>query len=104
MGDVGWVDAAVERLQAECERLREERDVLSANAAEAEEAVRLYWGERDRLRAALFVAADDLDKAANQFEGLREFLRKVPGRGGGENVRIFTEKAARAREALEESK
>jgi hypothetical protein len=86
-----WRERAL-AAEAECERLREERDVLSANAAEAEEVVRLYWG-LSRSSAAT-------SRAANQFEGLRHF----PGQGRGENGRIFAEKATRAREALEESK
>jgi hypothetical protein len=50
--------------------------------------------EAQRLRAALLVAADDLDKAANQFEGLR--LGNLPVVSNPEK---FAEKARRAREA-----
>jgi hypothetical protein len=57
--------------------------------------------EVERLREALSTAADDLDKAANQFEGIRQSQlagHTVPISG---NPSKFAEKAQRAREALE---
>lgn len=59
----------------------------------------VYRLENQRLRNALLTAADDLDKAANQFAGfahmdaptIRRFIHNNPG--------IFAAKAARAREA-----
>lgn len=61
--------------------------------AEKESEVR---AERDRLRDALLVAADDLDKAANQFAGMVGLDIALPVVN---NPDIFAAKAARAREA-----
>ncbi len=52
------------------------------------------------LRQALAVAADDLDKAANQFDGMRESQRHGYDVPVEINPERFTEKAARARAAL----
>jgi hypothetical protein len=54
----------------------------------------LSGDDLQRLRAALLAAADDLDKAANQFEGLR--LGNLPIVNNGEK---FAEKARQARAA-----
>lgn len=59
-------------------------------------------GEVSGLHAALLEAADDLDKAANQFAGLYEgILRQYVEEGliPGVNVERFAAKAQRAREA-----
>jgi hypothetical protein len=65
-------------------------------------------GERDearaenaRLRKALKTAADDLDKAANQFEGIRQAQKAGHEVQVVSNSRVFAAKALRARKALE---
>jgi hypothetical protein len=63
-----------------------------AKAAEAEVA---------RLREALSTAAGDLDKAANQFEGIRQAQKAGHEVPVVSNSRVFAAKAQRAREALE---
>jgi hypothetical protein len=58
--------------------------------------------ECDKLREALRVAADDLDKAANQFEAIR--LSQIAGHSPRieANPPIFAGKAKRARAAADE--
>lgn len=67
----------------------------TARMVELEARVAELEAENARLSDALRVAADDLDKAANQFEGLR--LSPFPVVN---NADIFTAKSERARAAL----
>jgi hypothetical protein len=57
--------------------------------------------ENARLHEALSAAADDLDKAANQFEGIRQAQKAGHEVQVVSNSRVFAAKALRAREALE---
>jgi hypothetical protein len=63
--------------------------------------VRELEAEVERLREALSVAADDLDKAANQFEAIRQAQKAGHDVPVVSNSRVFAAKALRAREALE---
>ena len=57
------------------------------------------WAELEQAREALRVAADDLDKAANQFAGMRAAGEHGPMPEIVGNPEIFAEKAERARAA-----
>jgi hypothetical protein len=63
--------------------------------------VRELEAENACLREALSTAADDLDKAANQFEAIRQAQKAGHELPVVSNSRVFAAKALRAREALE---
>lgn len=83
---------APRRYQAEVDAVRQEKNKLAAE-------LRQVRAERRRFREALKVAADDLDKAANQFAGIAAWEHSGDAPRVVSNPRIFAEKAARARAA-----
>lgn len=107
--EVGYIDGmrrAGERLQARIDRLEGQSPARTPGdtdmAATDDEVIEVLEfrltraaARIDHLEGALREAADDLGKAANQFEGL-----KLAGKPPENNGAIFAVKEARARAAL----
>lgn len=77
--------------------------VLEGAVQALEPGIRAIKAECDRYRAALLVAADDLDKAANQFAGIAAWERSDSAPHVVANPHLFAEKAARARAAASDA-